>query len=66
VAGIPADPGGNGGTNGTGVTAEEPNPTVHVHRGVLGDGQTDGGISDLDRTLHRWLNPVARLIIDVQ
>ncbi len=65
VAGIPADPGENGGVSGTGVTTEESNPTVHIHRGVLGDGQAVGGISDLDRTVHRWLNPVARLTIDV-
>lgn len=66
VAGIPADPGGNSGTGGSGVTVQESNPTVHIHRGVLGDGQSGGGISDLDRTVHRWLNPVARLTIDVQ
>lgn len=65
VAGIPVDPGDNGGTNGTGVTTEENNPTVHIHRGVLGDGQAVGGISDLDRTVHRWLNPVARLRIEI-
>jgi hypothetical protein len=66
VAGIPADPGGNSGTGGSGVTVQESNPTVHIHRGVLGDEQSGGGISDLDRTVHRWLNPVARLTIDVQ
>lgn len=66
VAGIPADPGGNSGTGGIGVTDQESNTTVHIHRGVLGDGQSSGGISDLDRTVHRWLNPVARLTIDVQ
>ena len=65
VSGIPADPGENGGVSGTGVTTEESNPTVHIHRGVLGDGQAVGGISDLDHTVHRWLNPVARLTIDV-
>ena len=66
VSGIPADPGGLNGTGGSGVTGIESNPTVHVHRGILGDGDSGGGISDLDRTVHRWLNPVARLTIDVQ
>jgi hypothetical protein len=65
VAGIPADPSGSGGTGGSGVTTLESNPTVHIHRGILGDGESDGGISDLDRTVHRWLNPVARLTIDL-
>lgn len=66
AAGIPVDPGGNSGTGGSGVTVQESNPMVHIHRGILGDGQSDGGLSDLDRTVHRWLNPVARLTIDVQ
>jgi hypothetical protein len=65
AAGIPADPGGSSGTGGSGVTTTESNPTVHIHRGIVGDGESGGGISDLDRTVHRWLNPVARLIIDV-
>lgn len=65
VAGIPADPGGSSGTGGSGVTTAESNTTVHIHRGIVGDGESGGGISDLDRTVHRWLNPVARLTIDV-
>ena len=63
--GIPADPGGHAGTNGTGAAGADDNSTVHIHRGVLGDGNASGGISDLDSSRHRWLNPVARLVIEV-
>lgn len=64
--GIPGNPGMNGGTGATGVTTTEANDMVHIHRGVLGDTDTDGGVSDLDSRIHRWLNPVARLVITVQ
>ena len=66
IAGIPANPGGNGGTGGTGVTSSESNTTVHIHRGVLGDAESAGGSSDLDSRVHRWLNPVAKLVVTVQ
>jgi len=65
VPGIPADPGGNDGTGGTGATGLDANPTVHIHRSVLGDTDPLGGISDLDSTVHRWQNPVAEVIIKV-
>lgn len=65
VPGIPADPTGNAGTGGTGVTSSEANSVVHIHRGVLGDTNASGGISDLDSRMHRWLNPVAELVITV-
>jgi len=63
------------GTDGTGVAAQVdgsgnvPNGTdgpVHIHRNVLGDTQNTAGASDLDSTVHRWLNPVARITITVQ
>jgi len=63
--GIPADPGGFAGSGGSGVTATETNDTVHIHRGSLGDADAGGGSSDLDITVHRWLNPVAKLVIEV-
>ena len=66
VLGIPAAPGGDAGTNGTGVTDTESNTTVHIHRGNLGDDMVDGGKSDLNNSIHRWLNPVAKLTITVQ
>jgi hypothetical protein len=56
--GIPADPGGNSGTGASGVTTVEYNTTVHVHRGIVG-----GADSDLDKTVHRWNNPVAKIVI---
>jgi hypothetical protein len=63
--GIPANPGSNGGSDGTGVTTEESNETVHIHRGSVGDIDATGGASDLDSRVHRWLNPVARVVITV-
>lgn len=66
VIGIPAAPGMNAGTGGTGVTIEEANKTVHIHRGSLGDDDLAGGKSDLDNTVHRWLNPVARVTVTVK
>lgn len=64
--GIPAAPGMDAGTGGTGVTTEETNKTVHIHRGSLGDDDLAGGKSDLDNTVHRWLNPVARVTVTVK
>ncbi len=66
VAGIPADPGGNGGSGASGVIGSDVNQTVHVHRGIIGDTLQEGGISDLDSRVHRWLNPVARVTISVE
>lgn len=65
VLGIPVDPGNHGGTNATGVTTTESNATVHIHPGNLGDSNATGGKSDLDSSVHRWLNPVAKLVITV-
>jgi len=66
VAGFPADPLGMAGANATGVTTEETNTNIHIHRGVIGDTNPEGGISDIDSRIHRWLNPVARLVIEVK
>lgn len=66
VAGIPANPGGNGGTNASGVTTTEANQMIHVHRGNIGDTNATGGISDVDSRIHRWLNPVAKVTITVK
>ena len=38
---------------------------VHIHRNTLGDTSAIDGASDLDSTVHRWLNPVARVTIVV-
>lgn len=66
VLGIPAAPGGDSGSNGTGVTDTESNTMIHIHRGSLGDDMSDGGNSDLNNSIHRWLNPVAKLTVTIQ
>jgi hypothetical protein len=66
VAGIPAAPGMDAGVGGVGVTMDEANAYVHIHRGNLGDDDLTGGKSDLDNTVHRWLNPVARITVTVK
>ena len=63
---IPAAPGGDAGTGGSGLTDNQANSNVHVHRGVLGDTDLDGGESDLDSRVHRWLNPIAKLTVTVK
>jgi len=65
VLGIPADPGGNAGSDGTGITSTTENSMIHIHRGNIGDMDATGGVSDLNSTVHRWLNPVAKLVITV-
>lgn len=66
TAGVPADPSGNGGSGATGASSNEANASVHIHPGNIGDTDATGGISDLDSTVHRWLNPVAKLVITVK
>lgn len=52
------------GQNGTGIDATIEGH-VHIHRGVLGDTDAQGGASDIDAAAHRWLNPVAQVVITV-
>ena len=66
VAGIPADPGGFSGTGGTGAAGADANTNVHIHRNTLGDTDGAAGASDLDSRVHRWLNPVVRVVVTVQ
>jgi len=66
VVGIPADPGGQNGTGASGVAATETNQTVHIHRGNIGDTNAAGGVSDVDSRIHRWLNPVAKVVVTVK
>ena len=63
--GIPADPGGFSGVGGIGAAGPDVNATVHIHRNTLGDTDPNGGISDLDASIHRWLNPVIRVLLTV-
>lgn len=66
VLGIPGNPGGNGGTGASGVTTTETNQTIHIHRGNVGDTDALGGVSDVDSRIHRWLNPVAKVVVTVK
>ena len=65
IANIP-NPIGITSTGASGVTEEISNTNVHIHPGVLGDEDETGGISDLNSSEHRWLNPVAKLTITVE
>ncbi len=53
------------GTMGSGV-ATQAEGYVHIHRGVMGDTEAEGGTSDIDATRHRWLNPVAKVTVTVE
>ena len=53
------------GQNGTGINAPAEG-FVHIHRNVLGDDNANGGNSDIDNTVHRWLNPVVRVVVTVK
>lgn len=64
--GAPGAPSGSAGTNGVGAADEDTNKKVHIHRGILGDTNSKGGVSDFDSRVHRWLNPVARITVDVK
>jgi len=64
--GIPADPSGMSGMGGTGVAMVDTNTSVHIHRGSLGDDDLEAGKSDLNNTVHRWLNPVLKVTIEVK
>lgn len=59
----PFAPINDSGATGVSTTAEG---FIHIHRGTLGDDNTTGGVSDLDPTLHRWLNPVAKVELTVK
>ncbi|NOI92364.1 hypothetical protein F0235_18215 [Vibrio splendidus] len=54
------------GAGGTGVETAVSNAKVHIHPGNIGDSGAAGGISDLDSSSHRWLNPVATITIVVK
>ena len=52
------------GSGGSGINATSEG-FVHIHRNVLGDDDLNGGVSDIDNTVHRWLNPVVRVVVTV-
>lgn len=72
-SGVPGEPGfpvpppieASTPTGGSGLSASAEG-FVHVHRGVLGDTNAAAGATDVDSTLHRWLNPVARVVLVVR
>lgn len=65
VPGMPAAPGMDAGTGATGAAGPDAIALVHIHRGALGDTDPTAGTSDLDSRVHRWLNPVIRVVLTV-
>ncbi|MCZ6830867.1 MAG: spondin domain-containing protein [Gammaproteobacteria bacterium] len=71
-SGAPGEPGypapppvaASSGTGGTGIDASAEG-FVHIHRNVLGDDNPTGGNSDIVNSVHRWLNPVIRVVVTV-
>lgn len=53
------------GMNGSGVTTSITNDTVHIHPGNIGDDSATDGASDVSNSVHRWLNPVAKVTVTV-
>jgi len=64
AANIPNPAGDITSSGATGISASA-ELFVHIHRGNIGDSNTTGGLSDLDATKHRFLNPVASVTITV-
>ena len=52
------------GTGASGIAAPIES-FVHVHRGVRGDDDPSGGISDVNAAVHGWMNPVARVRVAI-
>lgn len=65
VPGVAGFPGGSADTGGTGVAGADSNSNIHIHRGLLGDTDSAAGISDVNSTIHRWQNPVAKVVVTV-
>ncbi len=63
--GVAGFPGGSSDTGGIGVAGADSNPNIHIHRGLLGDTANAAGISDINSTIHRWQNPVAKVVVTV-
>ncbi len=66
VTSIPNPPFITFGSGGSGVETAVSNDKVHIHPGNLGDSDALGGMSDLDSSNHRWLNPVATITVVVK
>jgi hypothetical protein len=63
--GMPAPPFLTLGTGGSGVTSTQSNNNIHIHPGNIGDDSASGGVSDVTNSIHRWLNPVAKVTVTV-
>jgi len=63
--GMPAPPFLTLGNGGSGVTAAISNANIHIHPGNIGDDDAAGGTSDVTNSIHRWLNPVAKVTVTV-
>lgn len=63
--GMPAPPFLTLGTGGSGLTAAISNSNIHIHPGNIGDDSLTDGVSDVTNTIHRWLNPVAKVTVTV-
>ena len=50
------------GVGATGIVAKAEG-FVHIHPGVIGDLDDTGGVSDINAAVHRWMTPVARVVI---
>ncbi|RJG47736.1 spondin domain-containing protein [Motilimonas pumila] len=66
VAGIPAAPTGMQQTGAEMYPYLSETGYVHIHPGIVGDTDSQGGYSDLDSRVHRFLNPVANITITVK
>ena len=53
------------GTGGTAVATTDNNTKIHIHRGHLGELDSTDDTGDLSATVHRWLNPVAKVVITI-
>lgn len=65
VPGFPAPPpvvATGTGTGASGISAQAEG-YVHVHPGVIGDLDPNGGVSDINIAVHRFQNPVARVTV---
>lgn len=64
--GMPGAPGGDTDSGASGAAGTDSNANIHVHRGTLGEATASGsGNSDLINSIHRWQNPVAKIIVTV-
>jgi len=64
-AGFPAPPpvvASGTGTGGSGVS-DRIEGSISVHKGTLGDLDPNGGASDINSSVHGWLNPIAQVTI---